>query len=388
MKKFIGLAGSEGCALARAAVLRKAKIDLKQRATDDPEAEIDRFRIVQRAYVQEMDRLYQRALKETGEKGAEIFQAYHDIANDAVFFQRPIQACRETHVRMDYAIEQEKRRVLQKFQSIKDPYLKERADDIRNVCDEIIRRLNGILPPESLSLACGGPFILVADELSPEDTVRLDKSRLAGFVTERGGVTSHVVILAKSLGIPAVVGAAGIMDEAVSGQTIYLNGGDGYGLLEPDEETTEKIRIRIRHLDERKNRFARAARLPAVAKNGRRVFVCVNTGDPESLKNLRLDDCDGVGLYRTEFLFMDQKDYPDEEFQFSAYRRILEAGKGKEITIRTLDIGGDKQLGYMDLPKENNPFLGYRAIRLCLDRKEVFSTQLRALLRASASCSR
>lgn len=384
MKEFIGLPGSGGRDLSQVAILRIEKFTLEKRTVDDSENEVQRFKKVQQEYAAELEELYGATLGKEGENAANIFKAYKAMVLDDFFFKKPIQAVREEHISLDYAIDREKEKVSAKFAAMSDPYMKERASDIRNVCDEIIRRLNGVKSAEDQIRDIREPFILVAEDLSPENTIRIDKTYLRGFITEKGGVTSHAVILAKTLGIPAVVGATGIMRDARAGQMVYIDGDKGCAMLQPDESFIRAFREEKTRLDELKKRYAAMARVPAVTKNGRSVSVCVNMGDAESRKKFRVEQCDGIGLFRTEFLFMNQHDYPDEEVQFQSYQDIAEAAQGKEVIIRTLDIGGDKQLDYMKFPKENNPFLGYRAIRLCLDRKEVFLTQLRAILRASA----
>jgi len=384
MKKFTGLAGAGGCDVLQAVVLHKEKLVPEKKIVEDCENEVERFKKVQQDYAEELDRLYRTTIADAGEKAADIFKAYRTIVCDDLFFKKAIKAVREEHIGIDYAIEQEKEKVITKFAAMSDPYMKERANDIRNVCDEIIRRLTGVSSAEEQIRNIREPFILVAEDLTPEDTIRIDKTYLRGFITEKGGITSHAVILAKTLGIPAVVGASGIMQDVRQGQTLYINGDDGYGILEPDEAFVNAFRKEKIRLDEQKKLYAVMAGEPAVTADGRRVAVCINSGDTESCRNFRVEQCDGIGLFRTEFLFMNQHDYPDEALQFKVYKEIAEAAQGKEVIIRTLDIGGDKKLDYMNFPKENNPFLGYRAIRICLDRKEVFLTQLRAILRASA----
>ena len=307
-------------------------------------------------------------------------KAYADIAGDHLFFKKPLRAIREERLSAAWAVARERDKVCLKFAAMTDDYMKARADDVRNVCDVLIRRLDGLAEQVDVG---EGAAVFVAEDLTPEDTVRLDKARLGGFITERGGVTSHAVILAKSLGIPAVVGAAGILDAVRTGQEIYLNGDEGWAVVAPDPETTAAYIRAKAEQDARQADWSEAARRPAVTRDGHAVSVCVNSGDTDSLALFRPECCDGIGLFRTEFLFMDQASYPSEALQYQAYRAAVEAAAGKEVIIRTLDIGGDKQLGYMDLPKEENPFLGYRAIRICLDREEVFQTQLRALLRAA-----
>ena len=383
MKEFVGLPGAGGRDLAPAITFQIEKVTLEKKTVEDSENEVQRFKKVQQEYAADLEGLYYETLDKKGEATANIFKAYKTIALDDFFFKKPIQAVREERIAIDYAIDREKEKVSAKFAAMTDPYMRERASDIGNVCDEIIRRLNGVKSAEDQIRAIQEPFILVADDLSPENTVRIDKSFLRGFITEKGGVTSHVVILAKTIGIPAVVGATGVMKAVRDGGMVYIDGDKGCAILNPDESFVQAFREEKTQLDELKKRYTDMANAPAVTKNGRRVSVCVNMGDAESRKKFRVEQCDGIGLFRTEFLFMNQRDYPDEEVQFQAYRDIVEAAQGKEVIIRTLDIGGDKQLDYMNFPKESNPFLGYRAIRLCLDRKDVFLTQLRAILRAS-----
>lgn len=224
----------------------------------------------------------------------------------------------------------------------------------------------------------------MAQDLSPEDTVKVNKQYLKGFVTEQGGVTSHAVILAKTLGIPAIVGTRGILDAIKQGQTIYMNGKTGEVFINPDQDMLEVAQKSIESMREMKAKYEICEQLNAVTRDNKKVKVCVNSGDKDSIAEFRRDCCDGIGLFRTEFLYMDETDYPSEEKQYNVYKKVAEMAGGKEVIIRTLDIGGDKQLEYMNLPIEKNPFLGYRAIRLCLDRKEVFKIQLRAILRASA----
>jgi phosphoenolpyruvate-protein phosphotransferase (PTS system enzyme I) len=384
MKRFGGLVGSGGRDVLQTVILYKEMPQLSRKTIEECDKEVERLKKVQREYADELDKLYQSTLVDTGEAAADIFKAYRIIVCDDFFFKKSIKTVQEEHINIDFAIEQEMERVIAKFSAMQDPYMKERANDIRNVCNEIIRRLNGVGKAEEQIRNIRKPFILVAEDLTPEDTIRIDKTYLRGFITEKGGATSHVVILAKTLGIPAVVGAHGIMKEARTGQMLYINGDEGYGILEPDEIFMNAFHKEKDELDEIKRLYASMASKPAITADGHSVSVCINSGDADSRRNFHAEQCDGVGLFRTEFLFMNQHDYPDEEMQFKAYIEIAEAAQGKEVIIRTLDIGGDKQLDYMNFPKESNPFLGYRAIRICLDRKEVFRTQLRAILRASA----
>lgn len=383
MKKIVGLAGAGGKDVAQAIILRKEKLEITRREVNDTDREIQLLRNVQEEYSQELEELYQVTLEENGKDAADIFKAYSAIVQDNFFFKKPIDVVINEKINIDYAIEQEKARVCSKFAGMSDPYMKERANDIRNVCDEIIRRIQGISKPEKQIRNISSPFILVAEDLSPEDTVRLNKTYLRGFITEKGGITSHAVILAKTLGIPAVVGAAGILEAVGQGELLFIDGDNGIGIVELDEVFVKEFMVEKSILDEQKAHYAAMAKEPAVTIDGYKVLVCINSGDAESQNSFKAEECDGIGLFRTEFLFMNQRNYPSEEVQFNVYKDAASNAKGKEVIIRTLDIGGDKQLEYMNIPIESNPFLGYRAIRICLDRKEIFLTQLRAILRAS-----
>ncbi|MFV0411951.1 MAG: phosphoenolpyruvate--protein phosphotransferase [Oscillospiraceae bacterium] len=382
MEKIVGLAGAKGQAVLGAAILGRRQPLIERRPAEDATAAVGRFHLVRKEYIARLESLYQKTLQELGEEPAKIFKAYQTIAADDLFFKKPLNSALQEGIYPDYPIEMEKQRVSRKFAAMDDPYMRERASDIVNVCDELLRRLHGI-GESGLEGPAGEPFLVVAEDLSPEDTVRIDKTLLGGFITEKGGATSHAVILAKTLGIPAVVGAKGILQKVKPGQLLYLNGGEGYALIEPDEAFLREFAIEKEKLAREKALYEGFAARPAVTQDGHEVAVCINSGDEESIKGFSASTCDGVGLFRTEFLFMGQRSYPSEELQFSVYRRLAEKTAGKEVIIRTLDIGGDKQLDYMDIPAESNPFLGYRAIRICLDRPEVFLTQLRAILRAS-----
>lgn len=383
MQKFIGLGGAKGQELMKAVVFERKQAQVEKHTIENPEEEIARFEQIRKEYDFDLGVLYEKTKVSLDESSAGIFKAYAEIVNDDFFFKKPLKMVREENVNIDYAIELEKERVSQKFAKMDDPYMKERATDITNVCDELIRRLNGITGDNVLQ-TIKEPFLVVAEDLTPEDTVRIDKTYLGGFITEKGGITSHAVILAKTLGIPAVVGTQGIMQGVETGDMLYINGNEGYALVNPDEHFSKLFMQERAKLEEEKQLYNQMAGAPAVSKDGREVLVCINSGDSDSIGTFNSEACDGIGLFRTEFLFMGQHDYPSEELQFDTYKNIAEKANGKEVIIRTLDIGGDKQLDYMDIPEESNPFLGYRAIRICLDRKEMFQTQLRAILRASA----
>lgn len=381
MKDYKGLPGAGGIALGKVVYLEKQEIVIEKKSVNDTQAEIEKFRKVQEEYSNELDELYEITKESIGETEAEIFNAYKMIAKDEYFFGNVFKQVEKESINIDYAINEEKKKTAEMFLSMPDPYMRDRGVDIENVCDEIINRINGVVSTESKIGKIKEPFIVIAKDLTPADTVRIDKTYLRGFVTQKGGVTSHVVILAKTLAIPAIVGAADIL-EAKDASDIYINGTTGEIIVDPDKETIAAYKEQEKKMEKEKAYFDECAKKSITTKDGKEVLVCINSGDADSIDTFEPEKCDGVGLFRTEFVYMNERDYPSEEKQFNVYKEMLEKANGKEVIIRTLDIGGDKQLDYMDMPKEDNPFLGYRAIRLCLDRREVFKTQLRALLRA------
>ncbi|MCI9170207.1 MAG: phosphoenolpyruvate--protein phosphotransferase [Lawsonibacter sp.] len=384
MMQIKGLAGAAGCVAGHAAVFRPSELCLERRAVSDSQAEIDAMEAARARYNETLRRLAGEARAAQGEEGAGIFEAYQVIAEDDYLFDQVKELIRAESVCASWAIEQKRAETEAMFLGVDDPYLQARAADINNVCKEITGELQGVDTGDPFAGLRGEDLIVFAEDLTPADTVRMDRARLKGMVTEKGGVTSHTVILAKALGIPAIVGVGPILDQVVSGQEVLVDGRLGNVVVCPDEEAKAAFRIREEEDGRRRLLFDACKASPARTKDGISVRVNINSGDTESINTFDAGACDGIGLFRTEFLYMGQNGYPSEDFQFNAYRSMAEKNQGRELIIRTLDIGGDKQLDYMDLPQESNPFLGYRAIRLCLDREEVFLTQLRAILRASA----
>ena len=384
MMQIKGLAGAAGCVAGHAAVFRPSELCLERRAVSDSQAEIDAMEAARARYNETLRRLAGEARAAQGEEGAGIFEAYQVIAEDDYLFDQVKELIRAESVCASWAIEQKRAETEAMFLGVDDPYLQARAADINNVCKEITGELQGVDTGDPFAGLRGEDLIVFAEDLTPADTVRMDRARLKGMVTEKGGVTSHTVILAKALGIPAIVGVGPILDQVVSGQEVLVDGRLGNVVVCPDEEAKAAFRIREEEDGRRRLLFDACKASPARTKDGISVRVNINSGDTESINTFDAGACDGIGLFRTEFLYMGQNGYPSEDFQFNAYRSMAEKNQGRELIIRTLDIGGDKQLDYMDLPQESNPFLGYRAIRLCLDREAVFLTQLRAILRASA----
>lgn len=384
MIEIKGLPGATGCVAGTAVVFETRAISTLRESVPDAQAEIACLEAARGRYGEALVKLADRARAEHGDEGAAIFEAYQEILSDDFFFDGVKELISAEKVCAGWAIDQKRAETEAMFMAVDDPYLQARAADINNVCQELTAELQGIVTGDPFAGVEGEALVIFAEDLTPADTVRMDRSRLAGMVTERGGVTSHTVILAKALGIPAIVGAGDMLGKVRTGDGVLVDGALGSAILGADEAAKVDFMARKAAADAQKALFDASKDKPACSRDGHHTRVNVNSGDKESIETFDAQNCDGVGLFRTEFLYMGQTDYPSEDFQYEVYKDMAVKAQGKELIIRTLDIGGDKQLDYMDMPKEFNPFLGYRAIRLCLDRPEVFKTQLRAILRAAA----
>lgn len=376
--KIQGLPGSPGCEIAKAVVYRPQEPSYEMEKIKDPEAEISRMEASRKEYDSQLASLEEKS----GEDEA-IFAAYREMLMDETFFDGIRDLIRSHKVCSSYAIEQKRMETEALLMKIDDDYLRERAGDINNFCVELCRHIQGI-STHGLSGVEGDKLVIFAEDLSPADTVRMDPERLCGIVTSRGGTTSHTVILARARHIPAIVGAGNFFDEVKDGDEVLIDGDAGIVYVCPDKETRKEFVDRKEYYDKQKILFDSCVNKEAVTTDGIVIRVNINSGDRESIEKCDPDTCDGCGLFRTEFVYMSHTDYPSEDEQFEDYKDMAVKLQGKELIIRTLDIGGDKQLGYMNIPVEVNPFLGYRAIRFCLDRQDIFKIQLRAILRATA----
>ena len=369
MKEIYGIAGAPGVALAKA-------IYFEKKSGNDQTVGIDEA--VEKA-LEKVRRLYQKTLHELGEEHAKIFTAYEMLLEDNVLLD-PIRSAILAGEEATGVVRKVTGQMADILASKKNEYMRQRADDIRYVGELLADALTGA--DEAFSLPEDGEkYILAAYELTPVDTMMFDRNRLAGLVTELGGQTSHTVILAKSLGIPAVVGVKGL-DRELDGQEAYLDGYTGKLLIDPEEREKEALLERISEEERYLDQLEELKKSAAKTKDGERIAVCINIGKPSDLDGTEKEQLDGVGLFRSEFLYSSEKQKPTEEEQEKAYREVLK--KMENVTIRTLDVGGDKQLSYLNMPKEDNPFLGNRGIRLCLAHPEIFSEQLRAILLAGA----
>ncbi|AJY74108.1 phosphoenolpyruvate--protein phosphotransferase [Paenibacillus beijingensis] len=382
-RKFNGLGVSEGSRIGKAFVYNPVTLDaVEERKTDSPDKETDRLRVAKERSLEDLEKLVEHTRQTVGEEKAVILKGQISMLADPSFYPQMEQKIAAESWAAEAAVRIVAEQTAALFESMASEYMRERAADIRDVAARLLTHLIG---------AGGGKLsdiseevILIADDLSPSDTVQLNKKYVLGFVTRIGGKTSHTAILANSLGIPAVLGAGAGIDGIENGDTVAIDGGAGECVVNPSEATVAAYLAAMEAQAEEQRKLQAFADKEAITRDGFRAEIAANIGTPEEAADLVAQGAEAVGLYRTEFLFMSRSEMPDEQTQYEAYKAVTEAMQGRPVVIRTLDIGGDKELPYMDLPEEMNPFLGYRAIRLCLDRKELFMTQLRAILRASA----
>jgi phosphotransferase system enzyme I (PtsI) len=382
-KKMIkGIGASPGIAIGMAFVKKDPEVIVQKKTIVNVIGEIEKFNAAIEKARNEIKILYENTLKTVGEEEAKIFEAHMMMLDDPEVFGKVREKIKAESVNAEWIIKEVTDMFVQIFESMEDQYLKERAADLKDVTNRVTRILLGVELVDLTNIS--EDVIIVSEDLTPSDTAQMNKEMVLGFITEIGGRTSHSVIMARTLEIPAVVAAQGIMKSVKTGDIIAFNGEEGIIVINPDEEIIAKFRKEREDIDNFKKSLESLRGCKTVSKDGFEVELVANIGTPKDVDGILRNDGEGVGLYRTEFLYMDRDMLPTEEEQFEAYKEVAEKLGNKPVIIRTLDIGGDKELPYLELPEEMNPFLGYRAIRLCLDRKDIFKTQLRALLRASA----
>ncbi|WP_010274969.1 phosphoenolpyruvate--protein phosphotransferase [Paenibacillus senegalensis] len=380
-----GLGVSDGIKIGKAFVYKPVQHSSRNDepiAEDQIEEELERLSQAKQKSYEELMALADRTKAALGEEKAGILSGQAKLLSDPAFYPKVEQHIREKLSRAENAVQTMVDHFASRFESINNAYMQERAADIRDLGRRLLGHLYGDQQPSLAELA--EEVILIADDLAPSDTVQLNKQFVLGFVTRAGGQTSHTSLLARSLGIAAVVGAGDAIDSIRDGDQLIIDGGQGLCLLHPEAADVERYRKLQQEEADRIREWDKFQSQPAQSKDGVRVETAANIGTVQEAETAAERNAEGIGLYRTEFLFMNSKQLPDEEEQFAAYRQVAEYMGERPVIVRTLDIGGDKELGYMNLPKEDNPFLGYRAIRIGLDRKELLLTQLRAILRASA----
>ena len=360
---------------------RRGSHDIAKHEIADAEAEKRRFESARQTAMEQLKALYEKALAEVGEEGAELFEAHQMMLDDLDYVEGIQDLIDGEQVNAEYAVSQVAEQFAQMFASMDDSYMQARAADVKDISNRVIGILSGAVAG---GIDSDVPVILAADDLAPSETVQLDKSKILGFVTQGGSGNSHTAILARTMGIPAVIGTGDALREDYEGKTAWIDGETGELFVEADEITHE--RLSKKHAKQRamKELMDQLKGKENVTIDGRKVMVYCNIGSPDDVDQVLANDGGGIGLFRSEFLYLQNNDYPTEEQQFQAYKTVAERMGGKRVIIRTLDIGADKQADYFQLAHEENPAMGLRAIRICLTRPEVFKTQLRALYRASA----
>ncbi|EGT3686786.1 phosphoenolpyruvate--protein phosphotransferase [Clostridioides difficile] len=378
---YKGIGASPGVALGKALVVEHSELVIEKKSIDNVEAEITKLEDAVAVSKEELVKVKEKASEELGAEEAEIFEAHLLVLEDPELIGSAIDKIKTESVNAEYALNEIKEMFVSMFESMDNEYMKERAADIKDVTNRILRHILGIKVVDLSALS--EEVVLIAHDLTPSDTATMNKKMVLGFLTDIGGRTSHTAIMSRTLEIAAIVGLNDITSKVKDGDFVVFNGDTGEVIVNPDEETINKYtELKAKYEDERKALQLLKGK-PSVTLDGKHVELAGNIGTPNDIEGLIKNDAEGVGLYRTEFLYMDRDSFPTEEIQYEAYKAVLEGMDGKPIVIRTLDIGGDKELSYLSMEPEMNPFLGYRAIRLCLDRKDIFKTQLRALYRAS-----
>ena len=382
MNILTGIAASDGISIAPAYLLTEPDLSFDKQTISDVDTELARFEDVVNQATQEITQIRDKAKETLGEEEAQVFEAHLMFLADPEFIGQIKQVITTEQINAEAALNQVAEMFITMFASMEDnPYMQERAADIKDVSERMMALLLGVKVANPSTI--DHEVIVVAHDLTPSDTAQLNKEYVKAFVTNIGGRTSHSAIMARSLEIPAIVGTQSITDKVHDGQIMIVDALEGLVIVDPSEEEITKYRKKAEEFENLKAEWASLLNAPSVTKDGHHVELAANIGTPKDVTGALENGAEGIGLYRTEFLYMDSPDFPTEEDQFEAYKTVLESMNGKPVVVRTMDIGGDKELPYLELPTEMNPFLGYRAIRISLDQKDMFKTQLRALLRAS-----
>ncbi|MED3931206.1 phosphoenolpyruvate--protein phosphotransferase [Priestia megaterium] len=380
-KEIQGIAASSGIAIAKAFRLENPELTVEKKSVTEVEAEVARLEAALEKSKSELEIIREHARKELGDDKAEIFEAHLLVLSDPELINPIKDKITNENVNAEHALDEVAAMFINMFESMDNEYMKERAADIRDVTKRVLAHLLGVNVSNPSLIS--EEVVIIAEDLTPSDTAQLNRKFVKGFTTDIGGRTSHSAIMARSMEIPAVVGTKTVMEDIQNGVLVIVDGLDGEVIVDPSEETVKAYEKKAAEYAEQKAEWAKLVNEKTVSADDYHVELAANIGTPEDVKGVLENGGEGVGLYRTEFLYMGREELPTEEEQFTSYKTVLERMEGKPVVVRTLDIGGDKELLYLNLPKEMNPFLGFRAIRLCLEMQDMFRTQLRALLRAS-----
>lgn len=381
MEIYNGKSVFGGIAIGRISVYKKGEQQVKRNRITDIDAELSRFENAKKTAIRQLQGLYDKALKEVGEANAAIFEVHQMMLDDRDYNESIANIIKSQEVNAEYAVASTGDNFSQMFAAMEDDYMRARAADIKDISERIISILNG---KGDRVIGADEPAIIVADDLAPSETVQLDKDLVLSFVTVHGSLNSHTAILARTMAIPALVGAPLPLDESVDGKLGIVDGGAGVIYVDPDEKTLETMKKKQQEEFQKKELLQSLKGKENITLDGQKMMLYANIGNIKDLATVLQNDAGGIGLFRSEFIYLESEDYPTEEEQFLIYKQVAETMAGRRVIIRTLDIGADKQCDYFEMEHEENPAMGCRAIRICLTRPEIFKTQLRALFRASA----
>ncbi len=382
MQVYSGKSVFRGIAIGKISVYRKNEQQVKRVRTEDTKGELARYEAAKAAAIEQLQELYQKALKEVGEANAAIFEIHQMMLDDGDYNESVENIIETQKVNAEYAVAVTGDNFAQMFRAMDDDYMRERAADVKDISERVLSILNG---GQKGKVVTDEPVVIVADDLAPSETVQLEKDMVLSFVTVHGSVNSHTAILARTMAIPALIGTEELpLDDTVDGKLAVVDGLNGKIYVEPDAQTLEEMKKRRQAELEKTELLQLLKGKENVTLDGKKIMLYANIGNIKDLATVIQNDAGGIGLFRSEFIYLEKDRYPTEEEQFSIYKTAVETMAGKRVIIRTLDIGADKQCEYFKMDKEENPALGYRAIRICLTRPEIFKTQLRALFRASA----
>ena len=380
MQCFQGKSVYKGIAMGPIVVLKKNDYQVKRTRIEDTEAEVKRVDEALKASQEQLQKLYDKAVREVGEASAAIFEVHQMMLEDEDYLEAIQNMIRTEQVNAEYAVAVTGDNFAEMFASMDDDYMKARSADIKDISERLVRNLSG---QGDVDLSEIEPSVIVADDLSPSETVQMDKDKILAFVTVHGSTNSHTAILARMMNIPALIGVKMDLEALQSGVTAVVDGFQGMVTFDPDEETKAQTETKIQEEAEKLKLLQELKGKENITPDGRKINIYANIGSVGDLGYVMENDAGGIGLFRSEFLYLGRNDFPTEEEQFQAYKQAVQTMAGKKVIIRTLDIGADKQVEYFNLGKEENPALGYRAIRICLKQPEIFKAQLRALFRAA-----
>ena len=381
MEQYQGKSVFGGVAIGRIHVFSKGQQQVKRIKVQDTEAEKKRYREAVQTAITELQGLYDKALKEVGEANAAIFEMHQMMLEDEDFTESVENIIDSQSVNAEYAVASTGDNFAQMFASMDDEYMRGRAADVKDISERLVSVLNGASRQQ---MDADEPVIVMAVDLAPSETVQMDKDKVLSFVTTQGSVNSHTAILARTMSIPALIGVDMPLDAELEGKFAIVDGDNGTVYIDPSEEVLAQMQEKKEQAEEKKQLLQQLKGKETITKDGKKIKLYANIGNSKDLAMVLQNDAEGIGLFRSEFLYLEKEDYPTENEQFMVYKMVAETMAGKQVIIRTLDIGADKQCDYFNMDPEDNPALGYRAIRICLTRPEVFKTQLRALYRASA----